>query len=169
MLELIWQGIGVLVFALIAYGVWMGAFSRIEVQAQTSGPHLFIYRTLEHSDYPRIRALSETVEAWLEAHGVNQRLPMQAFSYAGKPHQVGYCVSPKQTLPPLPKGFQRRELPAAPALGARFSWRAAPSYAVAMTRVPPILARAQGQPAGPNQELHVQMHGDHLLILLLPV
>lgn len=167
MLEWLWQGFGLAVFALIAYGIWMGAFHRILIESVSLPSGRFVYLRLQASDYASIRRQSEAVEGWLESQGLRERLSMQVYRYAGEAHQVGYWLPEGPKLGRLPPGFHCRVLPPRTAIGARFPWRSAASYAVAMTRIPPALYRATGRPPTAGAELQVEIRGSEMLISLL--
>lgn len=168
MLEWLWQGIGVAVFALIGYGAWMGAFHRVMIRSGSAPAGCFVYQHLTATDYPSIQRHSEAVEGWLESRGLSQRIAMQVYRYDGGAHQVGYCLPVGTALPALPPGFHRRELAPCPALVSEFLWRNAASYAVAMTRVPPALLRAYGQAPPVRAEMQVQLQGGQMLFRFVP-
>lgn len=167
MWEWIWQGFGVAVFALIAYGVWMGAFHRILIETVSLPAGRFVYQRLQASDFASIRRQSEAVEGWLESQNLRERHSMQIYDVAGKAHQVGYWLPEGPEPGPLPPGFHCRMLAPRTAIGSRFPWRSAASYAVAMTRIPPALYRASRQPTAAGGELRVEIRGREMQICLL--
>ena len=168
MLEWLWQGIGVAVFALIGYGAWMGAFHRVTIRSASAPAGCFVYQHLTASDFPSIQRHSEAVEGWLEARNLHKRLAMQIYRYDGRSHQVGYCLPAGTALPKLPPGFHARELVPRPALVSEFIWRNAASYAVAMTRVPPALLRTYGQAPPSAAEMQVQLDGSQIVFRFVP-
>ena len=168
MLEWLWQGIGVAVFALIGYGAWMGVFHRVMIRSASAPAGCFVYQNLTATDYPSIQRQSEAVEGWLEAHGLGQRVAMQIYRYDGSAHQVVYCLPADSALPALPSGFHCRELAPRPALVSEFIWRNVASYAVAMTRVPPALLRAYGQAPSSAAEMQVQLQAGQMLFRFVP-
>lgn len=168
MLEWLWQGMGVALFALIGYGAWMGAFHRLAIRSTTAPGGCFVYQHLGASDYPSIQRQSEAVEGWLESHGLHERVAMQVFRYNGSPHQVGYALPAGTALPALPPGFHSRQLESRPALAGEFIWRNAASYAVAMTRVPPALLRAYGDAPPSSAEMQVQLVDGQMLFRFVP-
>ena len=163
MLDVLWQGVGVAVFSLIGYGVWMGAFHRVTIRSVSAPVGCFVYQSVVGNDFPSLQRQGEAVEGWLESQGLRERVAMHIYRYDGAAHQVGYCLPVGTALPTLPPGFCSRELASRPALASEFLWRNAASYAVSMTRVPPALLRAYGQAPPPSAEMQVQLGGQQIL------
>lgn len=89
--------LGVLAAALaVALGVlgWMGALSPVTVAERDMGPYQFVYVQEASTDAARIGDLTDALGARLEAAGVTQRKPAQAFYPTGRgiPNQIGFLV-----------------------------------------------------------------------------
>lgn len=159
--------LGTLAATLAALATWLGAFTSVVVEEREAGPYTFVYRTMPGAEPAQVGALTDELAQTLRAGGIAPREPLDLFYPEGsaQPSEIGFAIASEDAprVAAHDPSLHVRELPAQPALVARFPWRHPLSFVVGFFKVVPALTAARaarGLRDGPSYTVNL---GDTIL------
>ena len=127
-----------IIFLIIGYLVYMGAFLPIEIEEKTVGPFHFIYKEINGKDYSLIGKTTKEISETLQKYNFSKQKPMQIFfpdDYSNLA-QVGLIV--KEKIGDLPN-VQSKTLEATLSMTTTFPWRNSYSFIFGFMKIDPAL------------------------------
>lgn len=158
---------GALLVAVAGLLGWLGAFAKVEIREQDSGPYSFVYVQETTADLAKVRQLTQELGARLDASGFTDRRPAQIYYPTGRgiQNQIGFIVD--RTVPFELLGAETffRPIPPQRYMAARFPFRNPLSYVVGQFRVEPAFAAYRQERKYAESHALVIHEGDHILYL----
>jgi hypothetical protein len=126
------------IFVLIAYLVYMGAFLPILIEEKKVGSFNFIYREINAKDYSLVGKTIAEISDLLKPLNHSNKKPFQIFYPEEDPRQaeVGFIVEEKVSEI---TGLKMKQIPETNCLTTSFPWRNSYSFVFGFMKVDPIL------------------------------
>ena len=126
------------IFGIIAYLVYMGAFLPVQIEEKTVGPFHFLYREINAKDYSLVGKTIAEISDLLKQYNFTNQKPFQIFypDEEKKKAEVGFIVEEK--VNDL-KDIQIKSIPSTLCLTTTYPWRNSYSFVFGFMKVDPAL------------------------------
>lgn len=154
------------VIAILAFAIYMGAFSSVVIEEREQGPYLLVYREMSGNDMKQVGEITMSLNTLLEERGIARRKPFDIFFPDGRA-EIGFAIEsalPRQ-IGALSDQAKVREIPARRCMVARFPWRNALSFIVGYLKVDPALTNYRTAHGYSKVEAYSLDNGDTIVYM----
>ncbi len=147
------------IFALIAYLVYMGAFLPIPIEEKKVGSFNFIYKEINAKDYSLVGKTIAEISDLLKQYNISNKKPFQIFypDEEKKQAEVGFIVEEKVAET---TGLKFKQIPETNCLTTSFPWRNSYSFVFGFMKVDPTLKQYRASNNLKKTEAMVMLDAD---------
>lgn len=127
-----------IIFGIIGYLIYMGAFLPIIIEEKTIGPFQFLYKEINSKDYSLVGKTIAEIADLLKQHNFSNKKPFQLFypDEEKRLAEVGFLV---EGNPENIDGLKFKTIPETVCLTTTFPWRSSFSFVFGFMKVDPAL------------------------------
>jgi len=156
----------IIVLAILAFAIYMGAFSSVVIEEREEGPFTFVYREMNGNDMKQVAEITVALNTLLGERGIARRKPLDIFFPDGRA-EIGFAI--EGALPGQITGLSDqakvREIPAQRCMVARFPWRNTLSFIVGYLKVDPALTNYRTEHGYSRVEAYSLDDGDTIVYM----
>lgn len=156
----------VIVLAILAFAIYMGAFSIVVIEEREQGPYTLVYREMSGNDMKQVGEITLALNTLLAERGIVRRKPFDIFFPDGRA-EIGFAI--EGALPGQIAGLSNqakvREIPAQRCMVARFPWRNTLSFFVGYLKVDPALTNYRTEHGYSKVEAYSLDDGDTIVYM----